>query len=240
VTGIIEFIERYAGTFTVVATIAIAIFTWVLAHVTGRLARLTKDVAEASRDAANAAKKSADVAERALVTLEGPVLYIVDVKEQLFPRGAHAVYPGGEDAPFPQLDLFFFNVGRSSAFIKETRYQIMIAEQDPDDPQFTAIDCNDRPGHTVVGVNVKTLAFPCVYPHRLNNEIIDAIKSNTMHVYAFGSIRYDGILGPRNIYKFLLRSFIAPNGKCEFATCGKADWNAHHTEKVDAGLSHSP
>jgi hypothetical protein len=120
-----SFLDGHNGTLTAVATIAVALFTYVLARVTGRQARLTRQLAESTEIAARAAQDSASalpVLERAYVFIETEPNSLRDI-----PMRFQRKDPEGADLAAARPSTIGFNVanqGKTPAIIKATSFTL--------------------------------------------------------------------------------------------------------------------
>jgi hypothetical protein len=220
------FIKKHPHEITAAATLAIAAFTFTLWWTTWNLWKSSDEQIKVARTAAEAAKKSADTAEFALVALEGPFLFVVDVRDRIFPAPmADRMYPGSA-AP-PEVDIYLFNTGRSTAVIQEIRYEITLHERDPVAPVFTD-KVITRGGVTVTAVNVKTLPLTVKFWRSLTAPELAAIRAKTLHVYVQGEITYSDTLGYENVYYFFTKFHPDIAGDCKFSAVGPHNY---HTKK---------
>jgi hypothetical protein len=187
---------------------------------------MKKSLAVASTSA-NAAQKSAATAENALTGLEGPSMFVVDVRDRILPE---AVSPGA--APAPEADIFFCNTGRSTAIIQSARHELMLYVTEPADPAFSQF-ASVRNGTIVIPANAKTSAFPCKYHRDLMKEEIEKIRNKILSVYLLGELIYDDNLGFRTTYIFFSKFHPDMTGDLKFIPL-KPSHNRHQKEKISA------
>ena len=180
-----------------ITDVAIAIFT-------GLLVLSTVGLFWATNKTANAAKDSADISRIALETIEAPHIEVVDHEIRIFPQAAHdRMYPGS--APPPEIDLFFFNTGRSTAVIQSIRREMFVVSgmDRLRQPVFTEMSGHSN-GRTVTAANTKTLAFTCRFDRSLTAEELEGIRTGDLTVFVLGEMIYDDRLDWQHTYNFLL------------------------------------
>lgn len=176
---------------------------------------------------AEAAQKSAATAEDALTMLERPTIFVVDVQDRILPEAAS---PG--NVPAPEVDIFFFNTGRSTAIIQSARHELMLYVTEPADPAFSQF-ASVRNGTIVIPPNAKTLNFPCKYHRGLMKEEIEKIRNKILSVYLLGELVYDDNLGFRTTYTFFAKFHPDMTGDFKFIPL-KPSYNRHQKEKIPA------
>jgi hypothetical protein len=210
----VDFFEEHHNFWIAFSTVIIAAFTVALVFSTIGLWVATN--------------RAAATAEKALLSLEGPMLFLVDVKDRIFPQAAaDRLYPGS--APPPEVDFFLFNTGRSTAIVQRIKSELMLLESDPPDPDFTD-KVQRRSGVTVIAANVKTLPLTCKFHRSLTADELERLRAGSLSLYLMGAVTYGDTLGYRNNYVFFSKFIPAISSECKFVAFGHK--NHHHKEKL--------
>jgi hypothetical protein len=153
-----------------------------LFYVQLRLMRKTLGPTEKAAEAALLQAKAILSAERPYIHPDAPNV------AGFLPSGANAVYPENPGVPRPNIEIKFFNVGRSYGIIKELRAEISLDKIAPV-PTFTYSPIQTR-GAIIVRPDNETNAFVFEFERNLTKDEIDQFGVGSRSFFIFGYIKY--------------------------------------------------
>jgi len=207
--GAVErFIERHEKLLIVLATIAIAAFTYTLWRATSGLFKMAEKQSTDMAKSLAIAQKSADAAERqskAAIAVELPILRIIDLKLAEFDRAGTAIegndpVPGGNLHGLYKILFCYKNVGRTIATVEKVVVDYKVTQFLPEQPQYQDAKLVWLP------FDIEPQAsswFPWPDTLDLSQEERLSINTRTAVLWIYGFVRYTDFMGDAHESRFL-------------------------------------
>ena len=228
---IADFLERFQAAFIVLATVAIAWFTYELRAATISLDKSTKKLWRAGKkqygvvkQAADAATSQAKTAESALTDLETPFIYPV-IKKDDFKEAFMGFVKYAEtttDTAQPIITFTLKNYGRTPALLQSVAAVSDHFTKMPEKPRVDiladyAVDYILPVGEETKKTFSKEVRIP------IDLMAYKSIKANNSRIFLYGEIKFTDVFGNSYIQSFCLAS--------DYAGKGFIPWGAEYNKR---------
>ena len=157
---------------------------------------------------------------------ESAVIHLGELDASLLlPSGTYAKEPEDPGVPLPAIACEFFNIGRTSAIIKEIRGELLLGAQFPAETAYTYSKV--RRGEIVARPEKRNVEQLFEYNRNFTAVEIELIKERKVGVLFFGYVRYNDIFGRLHTKGF---GFIC-RGPNKFQPWGGRAYNYIRSEK---------